>query len=95
MTEVTPLRSTLNPKKVHFKEDKLVELIVFPDYEESADIRKAYWEIFARDRCRFKDRISQTEIELNKIIGSDHRQHIYDQRFRSRKHSTDERGSNI
>jgi len=72
---------SLNSKKVHFSEDHLVQVIEFPDDEESEDMRKCYWEVFAVDRCRFKDRICQTENCLKSVLLPDHRQRIYNQRF--------------
>jgi len=68
-------------KKVHFNEDNLVEVIEFPDDEESEEMRKCYWEVFARDRSRFKDRIDRAESNLKLVLLSDHRQKVYNQRF--------------
>jgi hypothetical protein len=68
-------------KKVHFDEDHLVKVIEFPDDEESEEMRKCYWEVFARDRCRFKDRINQAEDSLKLVLLSEHRQKVYNQRF--------------
>jgi len=68
-------------KKVHFDEDHLVEVIEFPDDEESKEMRKPYWDVFARDRCRFKDRINQAEDSLKLVLLSEHRQKVYNQRF--------------
>jgi len=69
------------PKKVHFDEDHLAVVTEFPDDEESVNMRKCYWEIFAIDRCRFKDRIQEAEATLKLILLPDHRQRIYNQRF--------------
>ena len=70
-----------NVKRVSFDDLNLVEVHVFPDCEENVLIRKTYWEIFARDRYRFKDRISLTEADLKDVFGWDHRQRIYSERF--------------
>ncbi|XP_076256196.1 protein phosphatase 1 regulatory subunit 15 [Rhynchophorus ferrugineus] len=70
-------------KKVNFApEDKLCK--VYPmikwSYAYQA-ARKGPWEMHARDRTRFKDRINRTENELKPILKFEHRDNIYKQRF--------------
>lgn len=48
----------------------------FEDDAESQDMRECYWEIFARDRARFKDRIQQTEEVINRVLSPAHREKI-------------------
>lgn len=43
--------------------------------------RKGNWEMYARDRERFKMRIDRTAHVLNRILEPEHRQKIYEQRF--------------
>lgn len=43
--------------------------------------RKGEWEMFARDRERFKLRIQRTALSLNPILEREHRQKIYEKRF--------------
>lgn len=68
-------------KQVRFNEEYLVEVILFHDDEESKNLRKTYWEVFALDRFRFNDRIANTEDELKYVFDSKHRERIYSQRF--------------
>lgn len=70
-----------NPKRVHFDEKNLTVVINFTDSEENVEQRKCYWEFFARDRYRFRDRIGGVEEILSKVLASDHRQYIFNQRF--------------
>ena len=67
-------------KKVHFNDD--VQLIIFTDDKESVNLRKGFWEIIARDRYRFRDRICQTEECLAAVLTTAHRAHIYNHRFK-------------
>lgn len=43
--------------------------------------RKGEWEMYARDRERFKLRIQRAAFTLNPILEREHRQKIYEQRF--------------
>lgn len=43
--------------------------------------RKGEWEMYARDRERFKLRIQRTALTLNPILQREHRQKIYEKRF--------------
>ena len=46
----------------------VVTQIVIDDDEFSREYRKPYWEINARDRMRFQDRINELEEKLNPIL---------------------------
>lgn len=39
--------------------------------------RKGEWEMAARDRCRFKDRIRRSSELLNKVLDPVHRYEVY------------------
>ena len=69
-------------KKVHFNDLHLVSVCYFTDDEEAKESRRTYWEIVARDRFRFKDRIEHIEDEIRKIFSPRHRQRVYTQRYR-------------
>jgi len=45
--------------------------------------RKGEWEMYARDRARFRRRIDEAHKSLSPILDSTHRHHIYLQRFAS------------
>jgi hypothetical protein len=66
-------------KQVHFPDDDgdLVKVVEFDDDVESQKMRECYWEIFARDRARFRDRIQQSEEILNAILEPKHREKVY------------------
>ena len=53
----------------------------FLDDDESAHMRICYWEIFARYRCTFMNRIRRIEEQLASILGTVHRKNIYKNRF--------------
>ena len=75
-------RIVAKAKRVHFNEN-IEEINYFLDDDESMCMRRCYWEIFARDRYRFMDRIRRVEEELISILGSNHRENIYRNRFHS------------
>ena len=52
--------------KMHVHFAKEVSVLVFQDFP--GETRKAYWEIFARDRMRFRDRIQQVEPLINTVL---------------------------
>ena len=60
-------------KKVRFKTD--IEIHIFHD--ETNNFRKKYWEYFAVDRYRFKDRIYRYELVIAPILNMQHRKKIY------------------
>jgi len=66
-------------KQVHFPDDddELVKVVEFDDDVESQKGRECYWEIFARDRARFKDRIQQSEELLNAVLNPSHREKVF------------------
>jgi len=66
--------AVVKPRKVQFKDDAtLVHILEFEDDEESRQNRMLYWEFFAADRCRFKDRIHRTQEVLEDIFNPEHR----------------------
>ena len=73
------------PKRVRFDDENLTQITIFTDDEVSVDMRKCYWEIYARDRYRFKERISRIEPDLNKIFQENHRDRMYNLIFRTPK----------
>lgn len=52
-------------------------VVEFEDDIESKESRLCYWEIFARDRARFKDRIKQIEPILSSVLDKSHRERVY------------------
>jgi hypothetical protein len=50
-------------KRVHIQEKILVHYI-----DDVDSIKKPHWEMFARDRARFNDRIEQLQRILNPIL---------------------------
>jgi len=67
--------------QVSFAEnEKLVNIVEFDDDLDSKKTRECYWEIFARDRARFKDRVEQAAAVLNPILESEHRDRVYNGR---------------
>jgi len=76
--------AVVKPRKVQFKEDAaLVHILEFEDDEESRQNRMLYWEFFAADRCRFKDRIHRTQEALGDIFSPEHRRKMkgYQERY--------------
>lgn len=53
----------------------------FEDDKDSRQNRVCYWEVFARDRARFKERIFRNQDILDAILSDKHRVKIYSQRF--------------
>ncbi|CAG9768130.1 unnamed protein product [Ceutorhynchus assimilis] len=78
---------TRDKKKVRFVSDeKLCEvhsMIKWSFAYQSA--RKGPWEMYARDRCRFKDRILRVEWDIKNIFNRKHRERIYKERFENFK----------
>ncbi|ODM97184.1 hypothetical protein Ocin01_09503 [Orchesella cincta] len=69
-------------KKVSFDEENLVSVIEFEDDAESRRARETYWEVFARDRARFQDRIFRTGDILEPILLGAHRTKVFSCRFK-------------
>ncbi|KAL1488220.1 hypothetical protein ABEB36_015176 [Hypothenemus hampei] len=75
--------SFVDVKKVRFAaEDKLCEVhpMIKWSYAYQA-ARKGPWETFARDRCRFKDRVARVERDVKHVLNPEHRAKIYRERF--------------
>ena len=64
-------------KKVRFNKD--VEIHIFHD--ETNNFRKKYWEYFAVDRYRFKDRICSVEPLITPILNMQYRKEIYNKYY--------------
>ncbi|XP_076663264.1 protein phosphatase 1 regulatory subunit 15 isoform X2 [Andrena cerasifolii] len=67
-------------QKVKFNLDPVVHVMVQWDYAYRA-ARRGPWEEMARDRERFKGRINCIERVLNPILTSQHRTHVWHERF--------------
>jgi hypothetical protein len=64
--------------QVHFADDAhLVKVVEFEDDLESQEMRECYWEVFARDRARFRDRIQQAAEILNPVLDPSHRKKVF------------------
>lgn len=68
-------------KKVTFNEqyNKTYKLYTWDYAYKSA--RKKFWEFFAIDRMRFKNRINVTACVINPILNCEHRYKVYLERF--------------
>ncbi|CAH2319081.1 Hypothetical predicted protein [Pelobates cultripes] len=64
-------------KKVHFSPDVSIHRMVTWSYAHRM-ARKGPWEEYARDRCRFKKRISETEDAISYCLTPRHREKIWD-----------------
>jgi len=80
---MTSPKCPLRKRKVQFVNDKdLVQIREFEDDEESRQNRQLYWEFYAVDRFRFKDRVHRTEHALgDKIFSPGHRDKVYNERI--------------
>ncbi|KNC22287.1 hypothetical protein FF38_12907 [Lucilia cuprina] len=67
-------------KKVRFNTKPTVHVMHTWNYAYRA-ARKGEWEMYARDRERFKLRIQRAASTLNPILEREHRQKIYEKRF--------------
>jgi len=61
-----------------------VSIRLFVESEESKNYRCKYWEYFAIDRERFKNRIKDFETYSAKIFDEKHRNEIYQARFKDK-----------
>uniref|UniRef100_A0AAR5Q549 Protein DP71L n=2 Tax=Dendroctonus ponderosae TaxID=77166 RepID=A0AAR5Q549_DENPD len=74
---------TVTPRKVTFAPDEnlcTVHRMIKWSYAYEA-ARKGHWETYARDRCRFKDRILRVERNIKLVLDPKHRAKIYSERF--------------
>lgn len=53
----------------------------FEDDSDSKSARETYWEMLARDRVRFVDRIRRTGDIVEPILSPAHRMAVFRQRF--------------
>lgn len=67
-------------KKVTFNTKPIIHVMYVWDYAYRI-ARKSHWEIYARDRERFKFRIQKVETILISILKKEHRHKIYKKRF--------------
>jgi hypothetical protein len=76
-------RRRRNQKHVHFPEQEdLIAIVIFvEDTPEMKDTRQTYWEFFAVNRLRFKHRVGRCAETLNKVLETEHRNKIYEERF--------------
>lgn len=68
-------------KKVHFAEEDRIYVIGAWKFAYNS-CRKKYWEYFAIDRIRFIKRINNTSIIIEPILKKEHRDYIYEMRFK-------------
>lgn len=68
-------------RHVHFAPDDCVQVIYIIEDEFDAECRMKYWETFAIDRFRFKDRLMKIQKCLNSVLSPSHRERIYKERF--------------
>ena len=70
----------VNSKTVRFNDS--VKVFVLDDfYEDYVYYRKKFWEYYAVDRIRFKDRIKLLENILNPVLENTHRCKMYNKYF--------------
>jgi phosphatase-1 catalytic subunit len=68
-------------RKATSKIVRFSDIIVCYYFTSYQDERKAYWEVYARDRHRFERRIRDLENILKPILRLEHRNKIFTQRF--------------
>ncbi|TMW54737.1 hypothetical protein DOY81_000268 [Sarcophaga bullata] len=78
--EPAPKLNCDKKKKVRFNTKPTVHVMHTWSYAYRA-ARKGEWEMYARDRERFKLRIQRAAFTLNPILEREHRQKIYEKRF--------------
>ncbi|XP_055378326.1 GATA zinc finger domain-containing protein 14-like [Condylostylus longicornis] len=70
----------IKEKKVRFNLEPEVHVMHTWDYAYRA-ARKGEWESYARDRCRFKNRIDKVGPAITAILEEQHRRKIFNERF--------------
>ncbi|XP_065367820.1 uncharacterized protein PPP1R15 [Calliphora vicina] len=78
--EPAPKLNCDKKKKVRFNTKPTVHVMHTWTYAYRA-ARKGEWEMYARDRERFKLRIQRAALTINPILQREHRQKIYEKRF--------------
>lgn len=64
-------------KKVRFNLTPEVHLLIHWSYAYKS-ARKKYWEFYALDRFRFRNRIKNMDRIISPILNNQHRQNIYE-----------------
>jgi len=64
-------------QQVRFNDDQRIKVFEFEDDEESNQTRRLYWEFFAVDRARFKDRVGLIKSSIGHIFHKNHRDKVY------------------
>ncbi|XP_016953266.1 uncharacterized protein LOC108026689 [Drosophila biarmipes] len=72
--------SSTSVKKVRFNMKPEVHVMLAWDYAYRA-ARKSEWQVMARDRARFQQRIKRISPILNAVLTPDHRENVYQARF--------------
>lgn len=80
-------------KKVRFNTKPIVHVMHTWSYAYRA-ARKGQWEMYARDRERFRLRVQRAAVLLNPILEREHRQKIYEKRFANQLNSNDDDDEN-
>ena len=68
--------ATTNKKIVRFNEE-CNEIYYLLEEENINEYRKTFWEFYAIDRCRFRERINRTAKEIDPILKKEHRLFIF------------------
>lgn len=68
-------------KKVTFSTEPPTIHNMFVWHYAYSKARKGKWEIFARDRARFKRRVAQISKIIRPVLDHVHRQFVYTERF--------------
>jgi len=76
------------PLQVRFNDEHLFSVFEFEDDEDSKQTRRLYWEFYAIDRARFKDRVSIIEATIGHIFQKSHRDKVYFDRIATEAEKT-------
>jgi len=70
----------LKDKKVRFRLEPEIHIMRSWDFAYRA-ARKGNWENYARDRCRFQNRIANLDSIISTVLSKQHREKIFNERF--------------